>query len=78
MDKKFAITLSSGELKFLCNSINETLEAVEDWEFQTRTGSTAKEGEQLLVRLKNVLLGGNRLRTASNNRRQMPGVKPGK
>ncbi len=35
---KITVVLSLGELAFICNAINETLEAVQDWEFQTRTG----------------------------------------
>lgn len=52
MEKKFVISLSRDELEFLRGSTNETLEAVQDWEFQTRTGSTAQRAKEILAKLK--------------------------
>jgi hypothetical protein len=52
MEKKFVISISRDELEFLRGSINETLEAVEDWEFQTQTGSTAQHDKEILAKLK--------------------------
>ena len=46
--QEITISLSRGEIGFLNNAINETLNALEDWEFQTRTGWTRVEAEQLL------------------------------
>jgi len=48
---KIAITLSVEELAFLCNAINETLEVVEDWEFQTRTGESKTRAREMLAAL---------------------------
>jgi hypothetical protein len=55
IEKKFAVSLSRDELEFLCGSINETLEAVEDWEFQTRTGETPQRAKEILAKLKRIL-----------------------
>ena len=46
--QEITISLSRGEIGCLNNAINETLNALEDWEFQTRTGWTRVEAEQLL------------------------------
>ncbi len=53
--KKIKISLSRDELVFFCNSITETLTAVEQWEFQTRTGETCKRGEEILAQLRRTL-----------------------
>ena len=45
---------SKDELTLLCNALNELLrgpDAIEDWEFQTRTGSTKEEAESLMKKL---------------------------
>jgi hypothetical protein len=80
MEKKFVIALSRDELQFLCSSINETLdlEAVKDWEFQTRTGSTPEEAKEILVKLKKAVHGRNRDRTASEGNRRIVSAKLGK
>lgn len=41
--KMATITISKDELAFLCNTINESLEALEDWEFSTRTGMSRNQ-----------------------------------
>ena len=47
------ITISFGpdELAFLSNAINEAMEAVEDWEFQTRTGETPERAREIQAQL---------------------------
>jgi hypothetical protein len=54
---KDAITVvfSPEELTFLSNSINEALEAVEEWEFQTRTGETKKRAMEIQAQLREIL-----------------------
>ena len=44
---KITITFSPDELAFLSNAINEAVEAVEEWEFQTRTGETRKRAMEI-------------------------------
>lgn len=41
------VAFSPEELAFLSNAINEALEAVEEWEFQTRTGETRKRAMEI-------------------------------
>jgi hypothetical protein len=52
---RVSITLSPGELAFLSNAINETLEALEDWEFKTRTGVTRERATEMLAQLHKLL-----------------------
>ena len=54
-DGELVVKLARGELQLLCNSINEALEAVEAWEFQTRTGATPEEASLLLKQIKEIL-----------------------
>lgn len=44
---EITIAFSPEELAFLSNAINEALEAVEEWEFQTRTGETRKRAMEI-------------------------------
>ena len=44
---KITISFAPDELSFLSNAINEVLEAVEDWEFHTRTGETRSRAEEI-------------------------------
>jgi hypothetical protein len=44
---KITVAFSPEELAFLSNAINEALEAVEEWEFQTRTGETRKRAKEI-------------------------------
>jgi len=48
---KITINFSPEELAFLSNAINEALEAVEEWEFQTRTGETPKRAKEIQAQL---------------------------
>ena len=49
------VTLASSELAWLSNAINETREAVGEWELQSRTGATAAEYEQLASQVRKLL-----------------------
>jgi hypothetical protein len=49
------ISLSIDELGFLGSAINETLEALEEWEFQTRTGETRERAIEIFRELRAVL-----------------------
>ena len=46
---------SEHELVLLKNALNEAREAVDDWEFATRLGASAKEADDLRLKLSNVL-----------------------
>ena len=50
---EITINLSREEIGFLNNTINETMQSLEDWEFQTRTGWTRQEAEKLLEEIHN-------------------------
>jgi hypothetical protein len=45
--EKIILSLSRAELLLLAGCVNETLEAVEDWEFSTRLGAEKTEVERL-------------------------------
>ncbi len=49
------LTLSREELVLLGNSINEALELVDEWEFQTRTGESRKRAMEMLDNIRNIL-----------------------
>ena len=55
------IEISTDELSFLCNAINETLESVEEWEFQTRTGETRERAMEIHAQCQEILNQSNRL-----------------
>ena len=48
---KITVAFSPGELAFLSNAINEALEAVDEWEFQTRTGETRERAVEIHAQL---------------------------
>jgi hypothetical protein len=52
---KVTISFAPDELAFLSNAINEALEAIEDWEFQTRTGETRKRAAEMQTQLRKLL-----------------------
>ena len=52
---KITVAFSPEELAFLSNAINEALEAVEEWEFQTRTGETRKQAMEIRAQLGELL-----------------------
>jgi hypothetical protein len=43
-----AVLVGRDDLSFLANCINESLGAVEDWEFQTRLGVTRSEARDAI------------------------------
>ena len=50
------LALSRADLRLLAGSVNETIEAVEDWEFPTRPGGCGQElARQLLSDLADVI-----------------------
>jgi hypothetical protein len=49
---KVTISFEPDELAFLSNAINEALEAIEDWEFQTRTGETRNRAAEIQTQLR--------------------------
>ena len=52
---KITVAFSPEELAFLSNAINEALEAVEEWEFKTRTGETRKRAMEIHAQLMELL-----------------------
>jgi hypothetical protein len=52
---KVTVVFSPEEIAFLLNAINEALEAVEEWEFQTRTGETRKRAMEVQSQLLEIL-----------------------
>jgi hypothetical protein len=52
---KVMVVVSADELSFLLNAINETLEAVDEWEFHTRTGETRSRALEIHAQLQLVL-----------------------
>lgn len=53
--EKVTIAFAPNELAFFCSAINESLEAVEEWEFQTRTGETRERAAEMLAQLRTML-----------------------
>ncbi len=47
-DGNFALELTESELEAVQSGLRETLEALEDWEFETRTGFTREEMRSIL------------------------------
>ncbi len=52
---KITVVFSQEELAFLSNAVSEALEAVEEWEFQTRTGETRKRAMEIHAQLGELL-----------------------
>ena len=48
---RITILFSPEEVAFLSNAINESVEAVEEWEFQSRTGETRKRAMEIQAQL---------------------------
>jgi hypothetical protein len=46
-DSDLSIMLSVDELAFICNAINEALDAIDDWEFEIRTGKSRAEAKAI-------------------------------
>lgn len=45
------LAFSMDELAMISNALNESLEAIEEWEFKTRMGATQAQVENLLAGL---------------------------
>lgn len=57
MDIKTAtVRLTRKDLTILANAINETREAIDEWEFSTRVGADPAEAEDLRQKLKALLV----------------------
>ena len=52
---KITVAFSRNEIALLSNAINETLNAVEAWEFQTRTGESPERAKEILAKLGEML-----------------------
>ena len=48
---RITVAFSLAELAFMSNAINETVEAVEGWEFETRTGETRERAMEIMAEL---------------------------
>lgn len=53
--RRFNLSIVINDLRFLRSTINETLKAIEEWEFHTRTGETIEEAIGLLNRIQETL-----------------------
>lgn len=51
---KISIELTKEEVGSLCSALNEALECVELWEFETRLGRTKEEIESLFNKIKKI------------------------
>ncbi|WP_407359101.1 hypothetical protein LTA6_001521 [Microbacterium sp. LTA6] len=54
-DDELVIATTRDELAALAGAINEALEAVEEWEFDTRLGITPDQARRLAARISDVL-----------------------
>lgn len=54
-EKPVAVELSEHELVLLMNAINEALNAVDEWEFETRLGARPAEAKELHRKLRSLL-----------------------
>lgn len=54
-DDEVVVAATREELGVLAGAINEAIEAVDDWEFQTRLGVTSDEARELRSRLGELL-----------------------
>lgn len=55
VDDELVVATTRDELAVLAGAINEVLEAVEEWEFDTRLGVTPEQARALRDRLNEVL-----------------------
>ncbi len=49
------LTLTNREAIILVNAINESLEALEDWEYSSRVGASRAEAERLRAKISKLL-----------------------
>jgi len=54
-DDELVIATTRAELAILAGAINETLEAVEEWEFHSRLGVTPDQAQELHARIVGIL-----------------------
>lgn len=54
-DSEVVIATTRDELVLLANSLNEALEAIEGWEFDTRLGGSPEEARALRSKIKDLL-----------------------
>lgn len=54
-DDELVVATTRGELATMVGAINEALEAVDEWEFDTRLGATPEQARALRDRLNEVL-----------------------
>jgi hypothetical protein len=48
------VQLTRDEIGFIGNAINETIEALDAWEFSTRTGTTIPEAKDIQQQIKKI------------------------
>lgn len=48
------VQLTRDEVGFIGNAINETIEALDAWEFSTRTGTTIPEAKDIQQQIKKI------------------------
>ena len=53
---RYHLELDSSEVKMIIASIRETLDALADWEIQTRTGFEREDLEELRRRINTILM----------------------
>lgn len=53
--EQVVLSLTRGELILLAGSVNEAIEAVDDWEFSTRLGATKDEARALRSEMRRVM-----------------------
>lgn len=53
--ERIVLSLSRGEMLLLAGSVNEAIEAVEDWEFSTRLGAAKEDARALRAELGRVI-----------------------
>ena len=47
-EKAISLVLTSSDLEIISNCLNETLEAIDEWEFPTRVGASVESVEAML------------------------------
>lgn len=52
---ELVVVVTRDELRLMASGIGEALQAVQDWEFQTRLGQTREESWALISRINRVL-----------------------
>lgn len=55
VDDELVLAVTRQELALLANSLNESLEAVDDWEFGSRLGGSSDEARALRSKVRDLL-----------------------